>query len=228
MKFCSSSWFDLFIYPDTLPPSCHRSKNMFITKLTDKKKKNHNLMIFWVLVTWPLDQLHHHAAHLQQLWDDGQNLWVTDVDGIVPVGLLLVADVSQMEDGREQREDPGERDEHQSGLAVRAALDHGLLDGSLIFKSLKPGLQNVRLFSELMWNYDVKLLLWFNGGSLIFWQRHLVLLPRAGWVEEQPPEVYITWGVKMNPDLRFKHGRKPNWNPRRPQRPLGARKATGN
>lgn len=58
----------------------------------------------------PLEQLHHHAAHLQQLWDDGQNFWVTDVDGIVPVGLFLVADVSQMEDGRQQGENSAERD----------------------------------------------------------------------------------------------------------------------
>lgn len=39
------------------------------------------------------------GAHLQQLRHDGQHLWVADVDGIVPVGLLLVADVSQVEDG---------------------------------------------------------------------------------------------------------------------------------
>lgn len=49
-----------------------------------------------------------HAAHLQQLGDDGQDLWVADVDGIVPVGLLLVTDVSQVEDCRQQGEDPDE------------------------------------------------------------------------------------------------------------------------
>lgn len=50
-----------------------------------------------------------HAAHLQQLWDDGQDLWVANVDGIVPVGLLLIADVSQVEDCWQQGEDPDEK-----------------------------------------------------------------------------------------------------------------------
>lgn len=54
-------------------------------------------------------------AHLEQLRHDGQHLWVADVNGIVPVGLLLVADVSQVEDGRQQREDP---DGKQGGGAV--------------------------------------------------------------------------------------------------------------
>lgn len=49
-----------------------------------------------------------HSAHLQQLRDDGQDLWVADVDGIVPVGLLLVTDVSQVEDCGQQGEDPDE------------------------------------------------------------------------------------------------------------------------
>ena len=43
-------------------------------------------------------KLQRRAAHLQQLGDDGQHFWVADVDGIVSVGLLLVADVSQVQD----------------------------------------------------------------------------------------------------------------------------------
>lgn len=54
------------------------------------------------------------SAHLQQLRHDGQNLWVADVDGIIPVGLFLVADVSQVEDGWQQGEDPDGKQRHQS------------------------------------------------------------------------------------------------------------------
>lgn len=68
----------------------------------------------------PLDQLHHHAAHLKQLRHDGQNIWVADVDGILPVGLFFVSDVSQVEDGRQQGEDPGERDQHLLALHTLA------------------------------------------------------------------------------------------------------------
>lgn len=64
----------------------------------------------------PLEKLHHHAAHLKQLRHDGQNFWVADVDGILPVGLFFVSDVSQVEDGRQQGEDPGERDQHLLAL----------------------------------------------------------------------------------------------------------------
>lgn len=55
------------------------------------------------------------GAHLQQLRHDGQHLWVADVYGIVPVGLLLVADVSQVEDGRQQREDPDGKQRGRGG-----------------------------------------------------------------------------------------------------------------
>lgn len=44
--------------------------------------------------------------YLQQFWDDRQHLWVTDVDGVVPVGFPLVADVAQVKDGWQQAEDP--------------------------------------------------------------------------------------------------------------------------
>lgn len=46
------------------------------------------------------------CQYLQQLRDDGQLLWVTDVDGVVPVGFPLVADVAKVKDGRQQGEDP--------------------------------------------------------------------------------------------------------------------------
>lgn len=116
-----------------------------------------------------MEELHHAAAHLQQLWDDGQHFWVADVDGIVPVGLFLVADVSQMEDGRQQGEDPGERDQQLSGLLVMETLDRDLLDSwksSLNLK--KPGLQNVHLFFQLMRNYDVKLSPWLKEEVWLF------------------------------------------------------------
>lgn len=48
-------------------------------------------------------------SYLQEFWDNGQHLWVGDVDGVVPVGFPLVANVAQMEDGRQQREDPKEQ-----------------------------------------------------------------------------------------------------------------------
>lgn len=64
-----------------------------------------------------MDRLHRHAAHLKQLRHDGQNVWVADVDGILPVGLFFVSDVSQVEDGRQQGEDPGERDRPLLALA---------------------------------------------------------------------------------------------------------------
>lgn len=44
--------------------------------------------------------------YLQQFRDDRKNLRVTDVDGVVPVGFPLVADVAQVKDGRQQAEDP--------------------------------------------------------------------------------------------------------------------------
>lgn len=44
--------------------------------------------------------------YLQQLRDHRQHLGVADVDGVVPVGLPLVADVAQVKDGRQQAEDP--------------------------------------------------------------------------------------------------------------------------
>ena len=50
-------------------------------------------------------------SHLEQLGDDGQALWVADVDRIVSVGLLLVADVSQVEDRWQQGEDPEDEEE---------------------------------------------------------------------------------------------------------------------
>ena len=46
------------------------------------------------------------VTHLQQLRDDGQHLRVADVDGFIPVGLPLIADVPQVEDGRQQGENP--------------------------------------------------------------------------------------------------------------------------
>lgn len=44
--------------------------------------------------------------YLQQFWHHGQLLWVTDVDGVIPVSLPLVANVAQVKDGWQQREDP--------------------------------------------------------------------------------------------------------------------------
>lgn len=46
------------------------------------------------------------CPYLQQLRDHRQHLRVADVDGVVPVGLPLVADVAQVKDGRQQAEDP--------------------------------------------------------------------------------------------------------------------------
>lgn len=105
-----------------------------------------------------MEELHHAAAHLQQLWDDGQHFWVADVDGIVPVGLFLVADVSQMEDGREQGEDPGERDQHLSGLLVMETLGQDLLDSWKTSLNLEnQGCKMCICFSNqcetMMWNY---------------------------------------------------------------------------
>lgn len=44
--------------------------------------------------------------YLQQLWDNWQHLWVTDVDAVVPIGFPLIADVAQVKDGWQQAEDP--------------------------------------------------------------------------------------------------------------------------
>lgn len=52
------------------------------------------------------------GAHLQQLWHNGQDLRVTDVDGVVSVGLLLVTDVPQVEDRWQQGKDP----DNENGL----------------------------------------------------------------------------------------------------------------
>lgn len=46
------------------------------------------------------------CLYLQQLRDHRQHLGVADIDGVVPVGLPLVADVAQVKDGRQQAEDP--------------------------------------------------------------------------------------------------------------------------
>lgn len=46
------------------------------------------------------------SPYLQQLRHHRQLLRVADVDGVVPVGLPLVANVAQVKDGRQQREDP--------------------------------------------------------------------------------------------------------------------------
>lgn len=44
--------------------------------------------------------------YLQQLWHDGKYFRVTDIDGVIPVGLLFVPDVPQVQDRRQQRENP--------------------------------------------------------------------------------------------------------------------------
>lgn len=40
-------------------------------------------------------------AHLQELGDDGKHLRVADIDGVVSVRLLLVADIPQVKDCRQ-------------------------------------------------------------------------------------------------------------------------------
>lgn len=50
--------------------------------------------------------------YLQQLRNHRQLLWVTDVYGVIPVGLPLVADVPQVKDGRQQRKDPVQQVKH--------------------------------------------------------------------------------------------------------------------
>lgn len=44
--------------------------------------------------------------YLQQLRDHRQHLRVIDVNGVVPVGFPLIADVTQVKDGRQQAENP--------------------------------------------------------------------------------------------------------------------------
>lgn len=66
-----------------------------------------NQIFHYNSVTRTVSRQHHSVRqYLQQLRDDGQLLWVTDVDGVVPVGFPLVADVAQVKDGRQQGEDP--------------------------------------------------------------------------------------------------------------------------
>lgn len=52
------------------------------------------------------------APYRQQLRNHRQLLGVTDVYGVIPVGLPLVADVPQVKDGRQQRKDPVQQIKH--------------------------------------------------------------------------------------------------------------------
>lgn len=54
------------------------------------------------------------TAHLQQLGHNWQDVQVADVDGVIPIGLLLIADIPQVKDSRQQREDPARGEENMS------------------------------------------------------------------------------------------------------------------
>lgn len=47
--------------------------------------------------------------YLQQLWHDRKYFRVTDIDGVIPVGFLFVPDIPQVQDRRQQRENPRKR-----------------------------------------------------------------------------------------------------------------------
>lgn len=54
------------------------------------------------------DRITSTRTDLQQFRDDGKHLRVADIDGVVSVRLLLVTNVPQVKDRRQQREDPAE------------------------------------------------------------------------------------------------------------------------
>lgn len=109
----------------------------------------------WVLWKVPINQIFHHNSvtrtvsrqhhsvrqYLQQLRDDGQLLWVTDVDGVVPVGFPLVADVAQVKDGRQQGEDPKQQVRKRSPHIKRYC-------GSVAAVSLSPWAPS------FLWRFD--------------------------------------------------------------------------
>lgn len=54
-----------------------------------------------------------HPWYLQQLWNDGENIRIADINGIISVRLLLVSDVAQVKDGWQQRKDSARRGEEK-------------------------------------------------------------------------------------------------------------------
>lgn len=48
--------------------------------------------------------------YLQQFRHNGKYFRVTDIDGVIPVRLLFVPDVPQVQDRRKQRENPKRRE----------------------------------------------------------------------------------------------------------------------